>query len=193
MPVKLVLALGLLVSVAAPTALIAAVGDSGAQAKVAQAVADARLGTAKYVNDIALAKKDGYMIITRQIPSMGWHYLNPKAPAFSPRKPQILVYVKHGSRFQLGAVEWVFTKRPAKAPVPRAKYGFFPAACHYADGTFTPAAAEADCATTSPDTGAAFGFWHPDLVTMHMWVWYPNPDGLFAGTNPLLKLFDAKA
>jgi hypothetical protein len=29
-------------------------------------------------------------------------------------------------------------------------------------------------------------------VTMHMWIWYPNPDGLFAGTNPLLGLFDRK-
>jgi hypothetical protein len=29
-------------------------------------------------------------------------------------------------------------------------------------------------------------------VTMHIWIWYPNPDELFARTNPLLGLFDRK-
>ena len=27
-------------------------------------------------------------------------------------------------------------------------------------------------------------FWHPELVTLHVWLWYPNPDGLYSGTNP---------
>ena len=27
----------------------------------------------------------------------------------------------------------------------------------------------------SPSPGAAFNFWHPKLVTMHVWTWYPNP------------------
>ena len=30
-------------------------------------------------------------------------------------------------------------------------------------------------------------FWHPDLVTLHVWLWYPNPDGLYSGTNPYIK------
>lgn len=191
MRIGIALAATLPIAVGIPTA-IAAVGGSTADAKLALAVADARFGTAKYVDDLTLAKKDGYVVITRHVPSMGWHFLNPKAPAFNPRKPQILVYVKRGANWQLGAVEWVFTERPAKPPVPGARYGSFPAACHYADGTFAFADAEADCATTSPGTGAPFGFWHPPLVTLHMWVWYPNPGGLFAGTNPLLKPFDTK-
>ena len=78
-----------------------------------------------------------------------------------PDKPPILVYEKRGKSWQLAAFEWVFTEKPAKAPLPGAKYGAFPAACHYADGTFVPAAAETDCAKTSPESGAAFGFWHP--------------------------------
>ena len=192
MRVGIALAAALVVVVSIPMA-VAAVGENTAEAKLALAVADARFGTAKYVDDIALAKKDGYVVITRHIPSMGWHFLNPKATGFNPRKPQILVYVKRGASWQLGAVEWVFPEKPAKAPVPGARYGSFPAACHYADGTFAVADTEADCAATSPETGAKFGFWHPPLVTLHMWVWYPNPAGLFAGTNPLLKLFDAKA
>jgi hypothetical protein len=24
-------------------------------------------------------------------------------------------------------------------------------------------------------------------VTMHVWLWYPNPSGLFASYNPLIK------
>ena len=49
---------------------------------------------------------------------------------------------------------------------------------------------ESKCAKTSPESGAAFSFWHPDLVTMHLWLWYPNPDGVFNGTNPLIAPFN---
>lgn len=49
------------------------------------------------------------------------------------------------------------------------------------------AAAESECAPTN--AGAKFAFWHPDLVTLHVWLWYPNPDGLFAPTNPLVAPF----
>jgi hypothetical protein len=49
---------------------------------------------------------------------------------------------------------------------------------------------EDDRARRSPETGAAFNFWHPDLVTLHVWLWYPNPDGLYSGTNPLVKPFN---
>jgi hypothetical protein len=38
-------------------------------------------------------------------------------------------------------------------------------------------------------SGAKFTFWHPDLITIHVWVWYPNPAGLFSGTNPLVAPF----
>ena len=53
-----------------------------------------------------------------------------------------------------------------------------------------PAAAEDQCATRSPQTGARFNFWHPDLVTLHVWIWYHNPDGLYSGTNPLVRPFN---
>ena len=45
-------------------------------------------------------------------------------------------------------------------------------------------------ARRSPETGAAFNFWHPDLVTLHLWLWYPNPAGLYNGTNPYIKPFN---
>jgi hypothetical protein len=154
-------------------------------------LAAARVATAKYATDLDQAKADGYSIITRDIPNMGWHFMNPKIQDFDVRRPPILVYEKTSpTTWQLAALEWVFPKKPAKPPFPSARYGSFPAACHYADGTFVPQASEDRCDKTAPDTGAAFTFWHPDLVTLHVWLWYPNPDGLFASYNPLVKPFN---
>jgi hypothetical protein len=28
------------------------------------------------------------------------------------------------------------------------------------------------------------------LVTLHLWAWYPNPNGIFAGFNPLMRPFN---
>ena len=108
-------------------------------------IAATKLATAKYVNNLALAKKDGYQIITKMIPTMGYHYMNPAVKGFDVSKPPILVYEHHGSSWQLGAVEWVFTSKPAKPPVPGATYGTFGAGCHFADGTFVPAKAQSSC------------------------------------------------
>ena len=162
----------------------------GKAQNLAPQLAAARLATAKYATNLGLAKKDGYGIITRMIPDMGWHFLNPKITGFDVRKPAILVYGKRGSSWQLVAFEWVFPKKPAEAPLPGATYGSFGAACHYKDGTFEFQPSQDACAASSPQTGAAFGFWHPDLVTLHMWAWYPNPDGVFAGMNPLMRPFN---
>jgi hypothetical protein len=51
-------------------------------------------------------------------------------------------------------------------------------------------AAEADCPRRSPTSGAKFGFWHPNFVTLHLWAWYPNPDGIYNGTNRLVRPFN---
>ena len=69
------------------------------------------MATAKYATNISTAKADGYGIITQMIPSMGYHYLNPKVKGFDIRKP-------------------VFPKIPTREPVPGAKYGACGAACH---------------------------------------------------------------
>jgi hypothetical protein len=159
-------------------------GDLAAQ------LARARLATGKYATNLRAAKADGYQIITRMIPDMGWHFLNPTIQGFDVTKPAILVYERHGRRWQLGALEWVFTDQPATPPLPGATYGSFAAACHYKDGTFSFARAQELCAERSPDTGARFNFWHPDLVTLHVWLWYHNPDGLYSGTNPLVRPFN---
>ena len=157
---------------------------------LANALSKARLSTAKYVTNLNAAKAAGYSIITKMIPDMGWHFLNGKITGFDPAKPPILVYEKPGSTWQLAALEWVFTAKPKTAPLPGAKYGAFPAACHYADGTFVAAASQDACATTAPGSGAKFTFWHPNLITLHVWLWYPNPSGLYASMNPLVHPFN---
>ncbi len=134
---------------------------------LAEQLAKARVATAPFVSSLARAKAAGYTLqITPNMPSMGFHFLNPKIAKFDVAKPPILVYVKRGKSYQLVAFEWGWPERPAKAPLPGAKYGSFAAACHYVSGEFVPAAAESDCAPTRG--GAKLVFWHPDLVTMHV-------------------------
>jgi hypothetical protein len=165
----------------------AATGDAG---RLASQLAAARLATARYATSLRAAKAAGYQIITRMIPDMGYHFLNPAIQGFDVTKPPILVYERRGRAWQLAALEWVFATKPATPPLPGATYGSFGAACHYKDGTFVFRTVQERCPDSSPETGAAFNFWHPDLVTLHLWLWYPNPAGLYNGTNPYIKPFN---
>jgi hypothetical protein len=161
------------------------------QKELAPLLARARFATANYATRLRRAKRDGYTtIVTQHMPDMGWHFMNPKLTEFDVTKPPVLVYVNRGGHWQLVAFEWVFTKRPATDPLPGAQYGSFAAACHYVDGTFHPAASETECRRQSPESRAKFSFWHPDLVTLHLWAWYPNPDGIYTGLNPLIGPFN---
>jgi hypothetical protein len=153
-------------------------------------IATARKATAKYATNLRRAKADGYRILTRMIPDMGFHFINPAIKNFNVRRPPILVYEHRAGLWQLAAFEWVFPEKPASPPLPGAHYGSFGAACHYKDGTFVFEAVESKCADKSPETGAAFNLWHPDLVTLHLWLWYPNPGGIFDSTNPFVTPFN---
>lgn len=164
-------------------------GKKGKRA-LARKVARARVATAEYATNLDAAKSDGYRIITQMIPDMGFHFLNPDITEFDVKKPPILVYAKRGEQWQLVAFEWVFTEKPPKKPLPGARYGDFGAACHYDDGTFYFETTQDECEATSPESGASFFFWHPDLVTLHLWAWYPNPKGIFNGTNPFVRPFN---
>lgn len=183
-------------AVAVVAALVWALGITRSSAQpvpdktVIAQLAAARVATAKYATDLERAKADGYSIITPMIPNMGYHFLNPKIQGFDITKPPILVYVRSGGAWQLVATEWVWPKTPAAPPLRGARYGSFGAACHYADGSFLPSGMESMCAKKNPQTGAAFSFWHPPLVTFHVWVWYPNPNGVFGEFDPLLTPFN---
>jgi hypothetical protein len=166
-------------------------GTPAASPGLTRQLAEARLATAKYATNLARAKADGYQIITMMMPNMGYHFMNTSIQGFNVRKPQILVYEHTGPKtWQLGALEWVFTKMPKNPPLPNATFGSFPAACHYKDGTFIPHHNAKTCPKKAPHTGAKFNFWHPDLFTMHVWTWYPNPAGLYSSTNPLVAPFN---
>jgi hypothetical protein len=156
---------------------------------LARKLARARIATAPFAFDLAKAQDAGYKQITPVMKNMGLHYLNPSIQGFSVTKPAILVYTRRDGKYQLGALEWVFTSKPKKAPLKGATYGSFPAACHYDDGTFVTASSQADCAPKN-DNGSPFFFWHPKLVTLHVWLWYPNPDGLYASMNPFVAPFN---
>ena len=160
------------------------------RAQISADVLTARLATKKYVTNLHAAKAAGYRILTRMIPEMGYHFINPKVTGFSLHKPPILVYEHGASGWQLGALEWVFTSKPSKPPLPGAQYGVFGAACHYDDGTVVFANAQSKCTPKAPKTGAKFNFWHPRLVTLHFWIWYPNPTGIYTGTNPMVTPFN---
>ena len=94
--------------------------------QIAGQVAAARQATAKYAFNLAKAKADGYMIITKTIPDMGFHYLNPKITGFNVRKPQILVYEHTKAGWQLGALEWVFTEDAEEPAVAQRDVRFVP-------------------------------------------------------------------
>ena len=162
-------------------------GDPEITPEIAADLAQIRAGTAQYVNDLDSAAEDGFFIITQMIPDMGYHFLNPNVEGFDIGQPPILVYGRDGDEWELGAVEWVFPEEPAEPPMEGGTYGAFPAACHYDDGLFVPTATEEECAEARPETEAAFTFWHPDLVTFHVWAWMHNPDGIYHGTNPLMS------
>jgi hypothetical protein len=50
--------------------------------------------------------------LTKMMPDMGYHLLNPRISRFDVTEPPILVYEHRGSTWQLGALEWVFTSMP---------------------------------------------------------------------------------
>ncbi|MBO3750610.1 hypothetical protein J5X84_31420 [Streptosporangiaceae bacterium NEAU-GS5] len=165
--------------------------DASAESSLtlAKALKDGRAATAKYAVSLDRAKKDGYQILTKMMPDMGYHFINTGIADFDVRHPPILVYEKSGKKWQLVAFEWVYPKKPDKAPLPGAKYGSFPAACHYKDGDFVERSSQATCPKKSKD-GAKFLLWHPKLVTLHLWLWHPNPAGIYHGTNPLIRPYN---
>jgi hypothetical protein len=114
--------------------------------------------TARYQN-IDNAIEDGYVDIDLYIPNMGWHFLKGDLvdETFEVEKPELLVYADNPiGGYRLVAVEYA-------VPV---------ALSSNAPEGFT---GEEDAWVINQ----AFGLW-----TLHAWVWYNNPDGMFNPTNP---------
>src|SRR2546427_7646171 len=67
---------------------MAGMGDTAAMATgtgnaiLTKDIAAARVATAKYATNLAKAQADGYKIITKMMPNMGYHFLNPSISGF---------------------------------------------------------------------------------------------------------------
>jgi len=168
----------------------------GAEAadQTAAQIAAIRAATAKY-QDVEKAKADGYIQVSEMVPYMGYHFLKPGVTGMDLDKPHILLYVKsQDESWQLVGVEYGYPegKRPPAAQVPfrKPQWAVHKAACHFKDAREIFMRAKDQCPAVHPQTGAEFTLWHPDLETLHIWAWYPNPKGAFAMTNPFLAPFN---
>jgi hypothetical protein len=124
-------------------------------------LASVRAATAKY-HDINQAIADGYADINLYVPHMGWHYLNSGLldGTFDPEKPELLVYANSPSGgLQLVAVEYAVPLSLSQDP---------------------PEGFTGDQDVW--DVNTEFQLW-----TLHCWVWYNNPDGIFAEYNPRVE------
>src|SRR5580698_7079297 len=69
----------------------AAPANAWAPSALAKQLSLARAATAKYAENLPLAKANGYSIITKMIPNMGYHFMNASVKGFDVTKPPILV------------------------------------------------------------------------------------------------------
>jgi hypothetical protein len=145
-------------------------------------LAAAKAALSKYSDPIA-AVRDGYFSTVACVDfpkgategtivyppgAMGVHFLNTAniGPTLDPAKPQILIYEPVGDKLVLTAAEW-FMPEPAaggKAPTIFGQTLYGPMDGH------------------EPIIPAALR--HYDL---HVWLWKPNPAGMFVSTNKAVK------
>jgi len=155
-------------------------------------VAAVRRATARYV-DVANARADGYLQASGMERHHGYHFAQPAAQAralataaLDLATPPVLLYVERDGAWQLVGVEYVLPSIPTDEPLPGAVWRRHEASCHYRDFRELPAASARACAALHPVSGERFVGWHPAFAVAHVWAWYPNPDGVFAESNPWL-------
>ena len=132
-------------------------------------------------HDLALAKKDGYGVITQMIPDMGSHFLNLKVAGFDVKKPAISCTASTETRGSSSRIVGLPTKRP-KPPLPGATYGSFGAACHYKEARSCSRRISTR-APRSPRRERRSTSGVPTWSRSTCRAWYLNPDGMFSGMN----------
>lgn len=137
-------------------------------------LADIRAVTAKYAN-VNLARAHGYRpvggCVSSPLGAMGIHYLNQQlleTPAIIARKPEILLYapLPGGGRRLIG-LEYMKIDADQNLRTSADKPSLF---ARRFDG---------------PMLGHAPGM--PKHYDLHLWLFAPNPRGLFAEYNPTLR------
>lgn len=146
----------------APSA-VAPVDDAALQ----QTLAEVRSATAEF-QDVSNAEAAGYQQTSPFVPGMGYHYVNPGLldGTVNPTEPEALVYVDNPAqddKRRLVAVEYIIPYQVISS----------------------------DASATQLDDkfpGVDGDKWHAEdeinAWTLHAWIWYPNPEGLFHPTNP---------
>jgi hypothetical protein len=149
----------------------AAAGTTNPQ--VLRDLARVRRATAKY-HDVNVALADGFIQTPDCVASpdggMGIHFINPARlmdPAESILEPEILLYVETADGFKLLGVEYFYGIGAPNTPVP-------------------DPAPPAPILFGRPFDGpmAQHEPGQPPHYDLHVWIWEPNPSGMFAMFNP---------
>jgi hypothetical protein len=165
-------------------------------------LAEVRQATVRYL-DIERAKADGFVQVSGMEPRHGYHFARADAGSLigaalaggqlDLARPPMLIYVERGGAWQLAGVEYALPARPATNPFPGAEWHEHEASCHYRDFRERPGRRAAECPPTHPLSREPFVLWHPAFAVVHVWAWYPNPDGPFAATNAYLAAYGGTA
>ena len=182
----------LFIAVLASTSMVPASARAQAMSKsmerastapaLAPELASVKNSLAKYA-DVTVALRDGYLstvgcidypkgaqegTVTFPPGAMGVHFLNVAniGPKLDPAKPQVLIYEPVNGKLRLAAAEWFVPVQVAggKAPTLFGQTFAGPMDGHY---------------PVMPKE-----LRHYDL---HVWLWKPNPRGVFSPTNTALK------
>jgi hypothetical protein len=161
-------------------------------------LAQVRQATVRYL-DIERARADGFVQLSGMEPRHGYHFARVDAGAWfgtvlageqlDLARPPMLLYVERQGVWQLAGVEYALPTRPSTNPFPGAQWHEHEASCHYRDFRELPAARAGECPAAHPVSGERFVLWHPSFAVVHVWAWYPNPDGPFAAENPYLAAY----
>ena len=161
-------------------------------------LAEVRQATARYL-DIDRARADGFVQTSGMEPRHGYHFGRVDTGALivaalggaqlDLARPPMLLYVERQGVWQLAGVEYALPARPSTNPFPGAAWQEHEASCHYRDFRELPGARASDCPSRHPASGEPFALWHPPFAVVHVWAWYPNPDGPFAPENLYLAAY----
>lgn len=143
---------------------------AGGQAEIA----DIRDATARY-HDLDAALADGYVLFYRcteqpGVGTMGQHFANLDLvvgdPGIDPLRPEVLVYEPklNGDGYRLVAVEYVTIQ----------------ALWESANGAAIPTVLDQELSLV----GAGNRYGMPPFFERHVWLWSPNPNGMFSDWNP---------
>lgn len=132
-------------------------------------LAKVRNATAKY-HDVELALVDGYVADPVCVPGMGIHYINygllmNQTPDLT--KPEILLYAPTDDGLKLVGVEYMLPIGEPDDDIPDSP---------------PPAPNLFGVDYDGPMLGHGPG--QPPHYDLHVWVWQPNPSGMFAMFNP---------